>query len=219
MKVLITAGATEEPIDPIRYITNASSGKMGKAVAEEALKRNHSVTIIAATIKVTLPRNKNVKIYRVRTANEMIIKTMDELSKGYDILISTAAIADYTPIYSEKKIKSGNEDLTIKLKPNPKLTRMARERFKGLYIVAFKAEYDTSLSELVRSAYMKLRDENLDLVVGNDVKKNRMGSDENEVCIVNKRGGYVMIPKDYKERIAERIWDIIEEEFGNYSKD
>ncbi len=214
MKVLITVGATEEPIDPVRYITNGSSGRMGKSMAEQALKRGHQVTLVAARTEVSLPENATIK--RARTAKELIITSLEEIAKGFDVLISTAAIADYTPTYRDKKIKSMNRTLNLKLKPNPKLTQIVKEKYRSVYVVAFKAEYDLPQGELMRVAYTKLKSENLDLVVGNDLKKNAMGSEKNEVVVLNKNGEYTLIPQDNKEKIAARVWDAIE---STYSKE
>ena len=146
----------------------------------------------------------------------MIIKSLEEIAGGFDVLISTAAIADYTPAYREKKIKSMNKTLNLKLKSNPKLTQIVKKKYGRVYVVAFKAEYDLPQSELMRAAYTKLKNENLDLVVGNDLKKNAMGSEKNEVVLLNKNGEYVFVPQDNKEKIAMRVWDLIE---STYSKE
>ncbi|OYT26706.1 MAG: hypothetical protein B6U97_03260 [Candidatus Altiarchaeales archaeon ex4484_96] len=214
MKVLLTLGTTQEPIDPVRYITTASSGRMGQAMAEEALKRGYDVSIVAGVTGLTLP--SKAQIHRVQTTKQMIIKSLEEIAKGYDILISTAAIADYSPTAREEKIKSTNKTLVLKLKPNPKLTRIVKEKYRRVYVVAFKAEYGLPKAELMRAAYNKLRDENLDVVVGNDIKKHQMGSQKNEVVVLNKNGEYVFIPPAGKKKIATRIWDIID---STYSKD
>ncbi|MEA1925110.1 MAG: phosphopantothenoylcysteine decarboxylase [Candidatus Altiarchaeota archaeon] len=208
MRVLITVGATEEPLDPVRYITTGSSGRMGGAMAEEALRRGHQVTLVAARTEVSLPENATIQ--RVRTARELIIKSLEDVAEGFDVLISTAAIADYTPAYHEKKIKSMNKTLNLKLKPNPKLTQIVKEKYRMVYVVAFKAEYGLLPGELMRAAYTKLKAENLDLVVGNDIKKNVVGSKKNEVVVLNKNGEYVLVPQDKKEKIAVRVWDIID---------
>ena len=113
MKVLITLGPTQEPIDEVRYITNASSGKMGAALAREAINRGHKTTIVAGPVAIELPMN--AKIIRVRTAKEMTDESLKELEHGYDVLVSTAAIADYSPEFCSGKIKSGGGDLTLTL--------------------------------------------------------------------------------------------------------
>jgi phosphopantothenoylcysteine decarboxylase/phosphopantothenate--cysteine ligase len=212
-KVLITLGPTREFIDEIRYITNASSGKMGKAIAKEAIKREFSTTIISGPVNIDLPK-KGAKILRVVTAKEMIDETLRELNQErYDILISVAAIADYSPkkVLSGRKMNSKEEEITLKLKLNPKLTRLVRQKFPNLFMVGFKAEYDVSESDLIKKALMKLMDDELNMVVANDLKVSSFGSDENEVYIL-KRDSVEHIAKNSKEIIAEEIWEKILEE-------
>ncbi len=211
MKVLITLGPTQEPIDSVRYITNASSGKMGVALAEEAIRRGYEVTLISGPVNIRLP--KNSKIFRVRTAKDMISTTLNELQNNYDLLISTAAIADYTPVkIKDKKIKSGKEILGIELVPTKKLTKEVRKNFPYLFIVAFKAEYDLTEKELIERARSKLREEHLNLVVANDLKKNGFGSDTTEVIVINKKGDRFHLSRDTKGDIAKGIWRIVDKE-------
>lgn len=211
MKVLITLGPTQEPIDSIRFITTGSSGKMGCFLASEGLKRGHAVTIVAGPVNIELPDGSS--ILRVRTAAEMTDTTLKELKKGFDLLISTAAIADYTPSKkAEGKIKSGKKDLKIALVPTLKLTKEARERYPKLRIMAFKAEHAVSEKELIRCAQSKLAKENLDLIAANDIGKNAFGSNVSEVTVLNRGGILWKSTKESKEKIAKRIWDIIEKE-------
>lgn len=208
MKVLITLGPTQEPIDAVRYVTNASSGKMGLALARESISRGHETAIISGPVGISLP--SDAKIVRVRTAEEMINSTLNELENDYQILISTAAIADYSPEKIETgKIKSDEEELTIRLKPTQKLTRIARQKFPELFIVAFKAEYGVTRDELINRAVSKLESENLDMIVANDIKNNGFGSDSIEVYVIDKDGNEFYIPKSSKENVAGEIWDII----------
>jgi len=209
MKVMITLGPTREPIDSVRFITNASSGKMGASLAEEALSRGHTVTIIAGHVNIDLP--DSAKIYNVNTANDMINSVLKELKNGYDILISTAAIADYSPEFCHGKIKSGRDNLTIKLSQNPKLTELARRSYPDLFIVAFKAEYGVSDEELINRGYSKLVKEDLDIVVANDIKKNKFGSNTSDAHIIKKNGEKVYIGKNTKRKLSIQIWDIIED--------
>lgn len=213
MKVLITLGPTREPIDEIRFITNASSGKMGSMLAKEAISRGYETTIVSGPVNISLP--DKAKILPVRTAGEMIETSLNELRSSYDIFISTAAIADYSPEFREGKIKSGTRDIRIKLMPNPKLTRLARENFPNLFIVAFKAEYNVSADKLAESAHLKLKREDLNLVIANDIKKCGFGSDMIEVYLVNKEGRVTYMPLNSKDNIAEGVWDFINEERGN----
>ncbi len=211
MKVLITLGPTQEPIDSVRYITTASSGKMGAALAAETLRRGHQATIIAGPVNIGLP--KDAHVLPVRTAAEMTKAALKELEKGYDILISTAAIADYTPAKKVTgKIRSGKKGLKIGLAKTPKLTWEARKKFPGLFIAAFKAEHSTPYEELIERAQNKLRKEDLDLIAANDINLHKFGSDENEVTLINRTGIVARTKKESKEKIAKKIWDIIEKE-------
>jgi phosphopantothenoylcysteine decarboxylase/phosphopantothenate--cysteine ligase len=208
MKVLITLGPTQEPIDEVRYITNASSGKMGAALAREAINRGHKTTIVAGPVAIELPMN--AKIIRVRTAKEMTDESLKELEHGYDVLVSTAAIADYSPEFCSGKIKSGGGDLTLTLRENLKLTALARIRFPKLFIVAFKAECQSG-EELIAAASAKLAREGLDLIVANDVRKTA-GKDDAEAHVINKKKSHVFIPHQTKNSIVKDILDIIENE-------
>jgi len=210
MKVLITLGPTQEPIDSVRYITNASSGKMGSALAKEAIVRGYGTTIVSGPVNLKLP--DRAKILPVRTANEMIEMSLDELKRNYDIIISTAAIADYSPEVQMGKIKSNIEDLKIILRPNPKLTRLVRENFPDIFIVAFKAEYNVSEDKLIESARLKLEKEGLNLVIANDIKKSGFGSDTTEIYLINKEKDINYIPLNSKDNIAKDIWEIIDKE-------
>ncbi len=213
MKVLITLGPTQEPIDRVRYITNSSSGKMGLALAIESLGRGHETTVICGPIHLSIPGG--IKVYRIRTASEMIDLALKELD-NYDVFICAAAIADYTPAaFQDSKIKSGGK-LTLKLKQTPKLTRLAKQKLPDTFVVGFKAEYNISEDELVEIAYSKLKKENLNLVVANDIQRNEFGSDTSEVWVVDPDKKVVHIPKDSKEKIAKEIWEIIKLSIENY---
>ncbi len=209
MKVLITLGPTQEPVDEVRYITTGSSGKMGAALAAEGLRRKHQVTVISGPVDVVLP--EKIKVIKVRTAEEMISETLKELGKGYDIFISAAAIADYTPFKPVKgKIGSGLKDFSIKLKNNPKLTHEAKKRFPGLYVVAFKAEYGLSEKELIKRASSKLQREGLDLICANDIGINGFGSDSTRIIIIDADRVKAKLPLASKRKQARKIWDHIE---------
>jgi len=209
-KVIITLGPTQEPIDSLRYITNSSSGRMGKALAVEAIRRNFEVTLISGPVVLELPKDAK-KIFRVRTAEEMIKKTINELEKEeYAIFISSAAIADFSPAKVRKgKIKSNERGIQLKLKPNPKLTKLAKEKFPKLFVVGFKAEYDLRKEELIKKAMEKLISENLDLVVANDLKVS-IGGKSCEVYLVSK-SEVEYVPLNAKEIIAKNIWKKITE--------
>jgi phosphopantothenoylcysteine decarboxylase/phosphopantothenate--cysteine ligase len=205
MRVLITTGPTQEPIDDIRFITNLSSGKMGVALAEEAMQRGYDVTLVHGPVSIPLP---NCHRIAVKTAKEMIDAVLSELRGGYDVLISAAAIADFTIKKREGKIKSGSK-LILELEPTPKLLDVVRKTFPNLFIVGFKAECGISESELIEVAKNKLFYGKLNLVVANDVSKDVFGSDENEVWIVNKND-VRHVKRQPKTRIAHEVWNEIE---------
>ena len=186
MRILVTAGPTQEPVDSVRYITNASSGKMGFAIAAKAVGRGHAVCLVAGKTHINPP--EGVRVLSVRTADEMTDTCLKELSEGYDVFVCAAAIGDYTPVKVESgKIKSGGE-LSIKLKPTRKLTKLACEKFKDLFVVGFKAEYNVSEDDLVASAREKLVGDGLDVIVANDIGKHRFGADETEVHFIGDAG-------------------------------
>ncbi len=205
MKVLITLGPTQEPLDSVRFITNASSGMMGKCLANEALKRNFETTIVAGPVTLDLP--EKAKIFHVRTAEQMLRRAIFELKNGYDIFISAAAIGDFSPAkVRQGKIKS-DKTIQITLKPTKKLTKMAREKFPELFIVGFKAEHGVSRRELVKRGFEKMLSENLDLIVANDLGES-IGSKSCEVYIIDQKE-VEYVPLNAKEVIAGKIWDKI----------
>jgi len=205
MKVLITAGPTQEPIDDVRYITNASSGKFGVALAVEALKRGHEVTLIHGQVTLQLPDCKKIG---VRTAGEMLKAVTDELKGGYDVFMPTAAVADYVPAKADGKIRSGG-DLTLKLQPTKKIIDEVRAAYPNLFIVGFKAEYGSSKDELKAKAKEFLRLKHLNMLVANDIKKNVFGSDETEIVLATP-DSIKEFEKMSKEELAKVIWKEIE---------
>jgi phosphopantothenoylcysteine decarboxylase / phosphopantothenate---cysteine ligase len=204
MRALITAGPTREHIDDVRFITNGSSGIMGLALAEEAVKRGHEVTVVLGPTNLT--PMYGARIIPVVSSDEMTDKTLKELGEGYDIMISAAALGDYTPIERIMgKIKSGGE-LTIRLRQTRKLIQEARKQYPKLVIVAFKAEYDKEGDELVEAARGLMPHANM--VVANDVKRDIFGSPDTQVYIVCD--GVKCIPRTSKKDAAKHIWDAIE---------
>lgn len=205
MKVLITLGPTQEPIDDVRYISNRSSGKMGAALAYEAIKRCHQVALVHGPVSIELPDCKKIP---VTTAQEMADATLSELKKGYDIMISSAAIADFSPKKVEGKIKGGSS-MALELKPAPKLIDLARKKFPKLFLVAFKAEVGLSRKGLSKVASEYLSKKNLQMVVANDVKKGVFGADENSVVVATK-GSVKDLGGGSKVELAKRIFDEID---------
>lgn len=216
LRVLVTAGPTREYIDAIRFISNPSSGKMGVAIAEEALTRGAEVTLIygRGTAKPPL----NVKLINVETTEEMLSAVINELkSSKYDIFISTAAVLDYGPEnVVDQKTPSGLREWTIKLRYLPKVVCEARRVDPGVFIVGFKAEYKISKEELIEKAYRKLKESNLNLIVANDVGLAGRGfeSDTNEVYIVDPEKNVVHIPLSSKRDVAAKILDVVVDQFN-----
>ncbi len=204
MRLLITAGPTREYIDDIRFISNPSSGLTGMALAEEAVKRGHEVTMVLGPTSLT--PIYGIKVIPVVSADEMTDKTLKELEQGYDTLISAAAVADYTPAEKlDGKIRSGGE-LKLTLKPTRKLIQEARKRFPRLRIMAFKAEYNKSPDELAEAAGKLLS--HADVVVVNDVGESVFGSDETEAYIVGDEVKH--IERKSKRDAAKQILDALD---------
>jgi len=184
LKVLVTAGPTVEPIDPIKLITNRSSGKMGIAVAKAAARRGAEVTLIYGPGNEATPHG--VKVIRVETTSEMKEAFENELRKGQDIIVSAAAAQDFM-VESPHAAKLRHfEPVEIKLVPAPRVIENARRLAPHAYIIGFKAEYGVSDNELVEAARGKLEENRLDMVVANDVSRAGAGfaQETNEVVIV-----------------------------------
>ncbi|MBU0763049.1 MAG: hypothetical protein KKD39_08490 [Candidatus Altiarchaeota archaeon] len=207
MKVLVTAGPTREYIDDVRYITNASSGLMGAAIAQKAHERGWEVTLVLGPTHIIPP--EGLTIVNVVSAEDMIDKTLEELDKGYDMFVSAAAIADYTPEKKTKgKIRSG-KDFILKLKSTRKLVREVRSLFPSLKIVAFKAEYGGSDKQQLDAARLLLT--HTDYVVLNDLTTGVFGSDINEVTIISREKDVIKLEKNKKEDVATRLLDIVKD--------
>lgn len=182
-RVLITAGGTYEPIDPIRGISNLSSGKMGVELAKEAFIQGADVTLLIGRVEEIIPKSIN-KIKALST-EEMLDKIKD-IVRDYDVFISVGAISDFKPYkYYEKKISS-SKPIELKLIPNPKVINEVKKINPNIYLVGFKAEYNVTKEELINSAKKLKRESNADMVVANDVSKNGFGSSKIEATIINK---------------------------------
>jgi phosphopantothenoylcysteine decarboxylase / phosphopantothenate---cysteine ligase len=203
-RVLITSGATAERVDPIRILTNRASGKTGTEIALEAYRRGADVAIVHRS-EQGLP----FKEILAESAQEMLDAVLSELKTGYDALISTAAIGDYTLDASNEKIKSG-QDLVLKLKPTVKVLKTVRSSYPDLKIVGFKAETFVSDEVLIRRAKESMASSSLDLVVANDVGSGGMGYEENRVLIVERDGKYALA-SGRKSLLARSIIDALVE--------
>lgn len=196
--IVVTAGGTQEPIDPVRYIGNRSSGKMGYALAEAARDRGSEVTLITAP--TSLPEPVGLNIIRVGTAEEMR-QAVESVTPKADALIMAAAVADYRPTRSAKdKIKKGKAELVLGMECTPDILGSV----KGNFIkVGFAAES----RNLVENASDKLRQKKLDFVVANDVTASGsgFGADTNRVIIIDRKGKVERLPLLPKREVAERI--------------
>ncbi|HYM60475.1 MAG TPA: bifunctional phosphopantothenoylcysteine decarboxylase/phosphopantothenate--cysteine ligase CoaBC [Thermoanaerobaculia bacterium] len=206
-RVLVTAGPTREPIDPIRYISNRSSGKMGYAVAEAARRRGASVTLISGPTSIAEPAG--VEITRVTTAKEMYDAVMAHLD-GHDIVIKAAAVADFAPAeVAPRKIKKhdGVDELNIVLQKTPDILAAVAGADKRPFVVAFAAETD----QVEEHAREKLLRKKADLIVANDVTDPAVGfdSDDNEVLVIGRDGATTRLARAPKSVIAGRILDLV----------
>ncbi|MBL6899269.1 MAG: bifunctional phosphopantothenoylcysteine decarboxylase/phosphopantothenate--cysteine ligase CoaBC [Gammaproteobacteria bacterium] len=201
----ITAGPTREQIDPVRYISNNSSGKMGYALAEAAVQEGAIVNLVSGP--VVLAADKSINLFKINSASEML-EAVNSCMKSSDIFISCAAVADYKPSnYSDTKIKKENLDnLEINLEKNHDILSEVAEQFSSAYIVGFAAE----TSNVNSNAKKKLDSKNLNMIISNDVSDTSIGfdSDENEVHVITG-SETIFIKKDKKIRIAREILNII----------
>ncbi|MBA3786027.1 MAG: bifunctional phosphopantothenoylcysteine decarboxylase/phosphopantothenate--cysteine ligase CoaBC [Acidobacteria bacterium] len=203
---LITIGGTREAIDPIRFISNHSSGKMGFAIADAAQKRGADVTVVCGTTSVKPPNS--VKVVRAVSAEEMFQAVMKELPNA-TVFVGAAAVADYRPKnVSDAKIKKTNQDfLTLELeKTSDILATVSKNRHNGLLVVGFAAE----TNDVISYAKSKLEKKNLDIVVANDITLNGAGfdSDTNIATILKRRSDEkIEIPLMSKQAMADKILD------------
>lgn len=186
-KILMTAGPTIEYIDPVRAITNISSGKTGTLLASELISAGAKVTLIYGPGN-QIP-SKGIKVINVTTSKEMFDVTKKELKKKYDIVIMTAAVSDYTPKNpSKSKIKSNKKSLVIRLKKSPKIIDYVKKYQKDVLLVGFKAETDLTKNALIKSAQKKMKESGADIIVANDIgKKYQKNPNYNHVLIVDSK--------------------------------
>jgi phosphopantothenoylcysteine decarboxylase / phosphopantothenate---cysteine ligase len=196
-KVLITSGSTAERVDPIRVLTNKASGRTGVEIAKESYRRGAEVTIVHRFLQ-DLPFRQ---IF-AESAQEMLDAVLSELNKDYDAFVSAAAISDYTLDPSQQKIKSG-QDLLLRLRPTKKIIKSVRSAYPDLRVVGFKAETFVTEEELVKSATESMANSNLDMVVANDVGSSGMGTEENKVLIIDRKGRKIQISG--KKNLIARI--------------
>jgi phosphopantothenoylcysteine decarboxylase/phosphopantothenate--cysteine ligase len=209
-KVLITAGPTIEQIDPIRAITNQSSGKTGVSLASELISAGAKVTFVYGPGNEKAP--KGAKIINVVSSKEMHSVVKLELKKKFDIVIMAAAVADYVPIIQSKnKIKSSKSSMNISLKKAPKIIDQIKKYQKNVLLVGFKAEINFTKAQLIKSAQKKLKESAADMIVANDIGSIRYKKNpkNNQVIIVDSKKNIVSEWMS-KEKIAKLIRKQIE---------
>ena len=210
--VLITAGPTKEPIDPVRFITNRSSGKMGYSLAEAAIDAGAIVTLITGPVDIEPPMKCNTIL--VETAEEMHEAVMHHVNKK-DIYIGTAAVSDYRPARkNETKLKKDDKGspLILELVENQDILKSVSELDERPFVVGFAAE----TNDLIKNAKTKFKNKGRDLVVANDVSDTSIGfdSDDNAVTLITKRRN-LAIEKESKRKIAKKIIKLIAEEIDD----
>lgn len=209
LKVLVTAGPTVEKIDPVRYITNHSSGKMGYAVAEIASKRGADVTLISGSVHIEPPAF--VKIVNIQSADDMYNAVMDNLS-DCDILVKAAAVADYTvPNASDEKIKKKDDDLSLALSKTKDILKAVGERKTDRQIIC---GFSMETSNLIENSKKKLVSKNCDMIIANNLKDDGagFGVDTNKVTIITENNADsldVMTKKETAEKILDAALSLL----------
>ena len=205
LTITITAGPTREQIDPVRFISNNSSGKMGYAIAEAAIELGANVNLVSGP--VSLHADKAINISNINSADEMLESVMSFMDES-NIFIGCAAVSDFSPVdYIDTKIKKeDSEQLDIQLKKNKDILSLVAEHFKDSYVVGFAAE----TSNVEENAKNKLNSKNLNMIISNDVSDQSIGFDvdENEVNVITKNET-IFLKRDKKIRIARQILKII----------
>ncbi|HEV2843060.1 MAG TPA: phosphopantothenoylcysteine decarboxylase [Chthoniobacterales bacterium] len=205
MRFVVTAGPTREAIDPVRFISNRSSGKMGYAIAEAALAAGHSVTLISGPAAVTPP--SGAQIISITTSDELYREVHRTVPQS-DVLVMCAAVSDYKPARVEpRKMKKRNSPFALELIPTRDILASLPKEDRSYLVVGFAAE----THDLKTNAQKKLREKNCDLIVANDVSQadSGMESDENAVTIFFRNGDAQIISRTSKQIIARELVKII----------
>ena len=210
-RILITAGPTVEPIDPVRYLTNNSSGKMGYALAEIAYLAGAEVYLISGP--VNLKSFEGVNLFNINTADEMLLEVKNLINE-IDIFIGCAAVADFKPIdFNTSKIKKNEDDeISLKLKKTPDILEYASDHMKDKIVIGFSAETDN----VIENAKIKLLKKNLNMIICNDVSDKTIGfdSNDNEVHLIT-HDDVIKLSKTTKLKIAKQIIKSIESLISN----
>jgi phosphopantothenoylcysteine decarboxylase/phosphopantothenate--cysteine ligase len=202
-RLVITAGPNREPLDPVRYLSNRSSGKMGYALARAALRRGAEVTLVTGPTALEAPAG--ARMIPVTTAAEMRDAVNQEFATSTAVIMA-AAVADYRPVVrADQKIKRGKGPIELRLEPNPDIVKELGQKKAGKILIGFAAETE----ELTANAAKKLSDKNLDMIVANNVAVAGSGfdGDTNIATILDRTGATQSLPLMSKAELADRIYD------------
>ena len=217
-RVLVTAGPTMEHIDPVRVVTNRSSGKMGLAIAEETSSRGADTTLILGPGTVNPP--SSIKTIRVESTSELLEAVLGELEHSSpDLVFAAGAPTDYKPVsVAPKKIKTREKpQINLELRATPKILSEIRKASPNTFLVAFKTEHNVSNEELIDEAFKVIHEKNADLVAANDVGHEGVGfqADTNELYVVDGRKKVVHIPLSEKREVARQLVDLAIKQMRN----
>ncbi len=214
-RVIVTAGPTLEEIDPVRFISNYSSGKMGVALARAFAHRGAQVHLVHGPLQVAIPKLNQLFSYAVKSAEQMFAQTM-KLATHTDIAVLCAAVADFRPVHvAKEKIKKADHPThTLELEKNPDILASLGQLTSKPFLVGFAAE----TSNIITNAVQKCQDKGADLICANDVsdKKNGFLSDTNAVIIVNREAVVKEIAQASKDEVADRILDVVLQQVLRY---
>ena len=206
-RVLVTAGPTIEDIDPVRFISNRSSGKMGYSIAREAHSRGAQVVLVSGPCQLEVP--VGVELVKIRSASEMA-RVVFERAEDVDVVVMAAAVSDYSPDRTSlQKIKKSNAEMVISLKRTVDILGALGEKDNQPFLVGFAAESD----DLHTESQKKLQEKKLDLIVGNNISVENGGfqSDLNQVIVIDRQGSVEELPLLSKVKVARILWDRIED--------
>jgi len=203
-KVLVTAGPTRANIDPVRFLTNRSTGKMGYAIAEEARDRGAEVVLVSGPTSIKAPIG--VKIIKVETNEEMLKAVKAEFDTS-DIVVKSAAVSDYKPkTYSDKKIKKGPGNLNIELERDNDILKELGTLKKHQILVGFAAESN----DVIENAHIKLKKKNLDYIVANNITESNAGfGSDNRVTVINRDGKEISLDNMSKRLVGHELFNMI----------
>lgn len=202
--IVVTAGGTEEAIDPVRFIGNRSSGKMGIAIAQAAANMGAKVKLVYGNVTIPLPQDKNIELFPAPSSEDMLMQVKQEFNRS-DILIMAAAVADWRmKKVADHKLKKQADQATLELtlvKTKDILREVAKQKNPDQVVVGFAAE----TNDLLKNAEKKLREKGADMIVANDVSQNVFGSDKDKVTILRQNGTIEEWPEMSKKEIANKL--------------